>query len=1069
MVPASSIAATLGPSPRRYPCFAAQTIIGLVLASLALGVTFAGDATHPRPSLVHKFWGVQDGAPDELTALAQTTDGYLWLGAVSGLYRFDGMHFERYRPLSGPDLPSTNVRGLFAPPTGGLWIGYRFGGFSFLNGGRLTNYDKEAASTGSVSHFVQGADGIVWAVATTGLWRFVGSQWEHLGADWNPPAFTENFLGFDRAGYLWAREIGRLLFLRPGGTRFEVVEEGLDAIEFDVAGFLLDADGYVVTSPAWAPRSPAPKGGPTAYPPLKDHLNGLIDREGGVWMSQGGLAHLWPEGALEDALNATRFEPGPLISGQASRELLLVASDGRSQVENFNIHVYVISKLLDREGNVWFGSSGGLHRFFYKRFFQLDLPDLTGPVAVVADGQGGVWAGAQGTRLFHVPSGRPTWAAKPGDWKVQVAYLGPAGDLWIGTSSDLWHETLSDRHPIHASGERSATLAAFQNHTGRAWERVDLPPQVAGKAGYLQALTQDRQGGLWVSLGRHGLYRLADGVWTPYGGRDDLPKTGVVSEFTDAAGRVWFGFTRNQLAVLDGDRVRVFGPDDGLRVGNVTAMAGRGPDIWIGGEVGLQRYSGGRLHAFVADDDLMLRGVSGIVERANGDLWLNGLTGIFHIDAAEIARAERSPAHRITGEHFGGRDGLPGFAAQLRPLTSAFEGPDGRLWFAVSSGVVWLDPESAQHPVSPLPITIQSVLVDDAPVHQDPPLRLPPHTSAVQIAYAAVSLSSPEAVRYRYRLSGIDKEWREVRVANPVTYRNLSPGTYRFTVGASNTNGAWSDRLATVTFTLLPAFYQTGWFVALCAVAAAGALSLMFLFRLKQATRRLQSQLEARLGERERIARELHDTLLQGVQGLLLKLQAVANRMPPEDPTRRSIEATLDDADRVVAEGRDRVRDLRDGALPIHDLPAALRRVAEECPGGRIADLEVKVEGDARDLHPMVLEESYAIGREAVTNALTHSRGEHVAIEIGYAPAQFLLRVRDDGRGIDPAILETGGRDGHWGLQGMRERARRIGAHLELRSGPGVGTEIELTVSAKTAYRSAGSRRSKLTVNPRSG
>jgi len=1034
--------------------------MGFVLANLVLGLTFAGDATPPRPSLVHSFWGLRDGAPVDITALAQMSDGYLWVGAVSGLYRFDGMRFERYRPLSGPDLPSTNVRGLFAPPTGGLWIGYRFGGFSFLDRGRLTNYDKEAASTGSVSHFVQGPDGIVWAVASTGLWRFAGSQWQHLGDDWNPPAFTEDFLGFDRAGNLWARELGRLLFLRPGGRRFEVVEKGLEHIEFDAAGFLLDADGYVVTSPAWAPRTPGPKEGPAAYPPVTDHLNGLIDREGGVWMSMVGLGHLWPEGGLEDALNAARFEERPIAPGQAAREFLLVTSDGRSQVENLDFRVNIQAKLLDREGNVWFGSYGGLHRFFYKKFFQLDLPGLSGPVALVADGQGGVWAGAQETSLFHVPSGKPTWVMNLGDWKVQVAYLGPAGDLWIGTTTDLWHETPSDRHSAHASGERSATRAALESHTGRTWERVDLPPEVVGNTGYLQALTQDRQGGLWVSLGRHGLYRVAHGVWTPNGGRDDLPKSGVVSEFTDATGRVWFGFTRNQLAVLDGDRVRVFGPDDGLRVGNVTAIAGRGPDVWIGGEFGLQRYRGGRLHAFVAEDELMLRGISGIVERSNGDLWLNGLTGISHLDAAEIARAERDPAHRITGERFGGRDGLPGFAAQLRPLATAFEGPDGRLWFAVSDGALWLDPEHAQHPVSPPPITIQSILVDDASVDRGQPLRLPPRTSTVQIAYAAVSLSSPEAVRYRYRLSGIDKEWREVRAANPVTYRNLSPGDYRFTVGASDTNGAWSDRLATVTFTLLPAFYQTGWFLALCAVAAAGALSLIFLLRLKQATRRLQSQLEARLGERERIARELHDTLLQGVQGLLLKLQAVANRMPPEDPTRRSIEATLDHADRVVAEGRDRVRDLRDGALPIHDLPAALRRVGEECPGGRIAAFEVKVAGDARDLHPMVLEESYAIGREALTNALTHSRGEHVAVEIGYAPAQFRLRVRDDGRGIDPAILETGGRDGHWGLQGMRERARRIGAHLELRSGPGGGTEIELTVSAKTAYRSGASRRS---------
>jgi signal transduction histidine kinase len=288
-----------------------------------------------------------------------------------------------------------------------------------------------------------------------------------------------------------------------------------------------------------------------------------------------------------------------------------------------------------------------------------------------------------------------------------------------------------------------------------------------------------------------------------------------------------------------------------------------------------------------------------------------------------------------------------------------------------------------------------------------------------------------------------------------VSWRNLAPGSYRFTVEASDASGAWSSNRATVGFTLLPTFYQTTWFALLCLAAATAAISLLFLLRLRQATRRVRMQLEVRLSERERIARELHDTLLQSVQGLILKFQGIANDIPGGAPSRQAIERTLDHADRVVAEGRSRVRALRGVAIVIDDLPAALQRGAEELLGGERATIRTAVEGQPRDLHPMVLEEAYEIGREALANALVHSGAACIEVEVEYGPAQFHLRVKDDGRGIDAAILEKGGRENHFGLQGMRERARRIGAQLTLPSRPGGGTEITLTVPAATAYRAA--------------
>ena len=338
---------------------------------------------------------------------------------------------------------------------------------------------------------------------------------------------------------------------------------------------------------------------------------------------------------------------------------------------------------------------------------------------------------------------------------------------------------------------------------------------------------------MWVSFGRHGLYRLADGVWTSYGGREDLPKTGVVIEFTDSLGRVWFGYTESQLAVLDDDHVQVFGPNDGIRVGNITAIYGRGSVIWIGGEFGLQQFDHGHFHNIQATDDELLRGISGIVEMANGDLWLNGLGGIFHLRRSEISEALKNPAYQVKGEHLGVREGLPGFPAQLRPLNTAIEGTDGRLWFATSGGVVWLDPARPEKNVPPPPITIQSVSADDKNYQLGSALKFPAHTSSVQISYASISLSDPTTVHFRYKLQETDKDWHEVASANPVSYRNLAPGSYHFSVMATDTNGMWSDKVATTEFAILPAFYQTRWFLALCVAAALAALYLLYLLRLR--------------------------------------------------------------------------------------------------------------------------------------------------------------------------------------------------------------------------------------------
>jgi len=747
----------------------------------------------------HDFWTFKEGAPADVACLAQTNDGFLWLGGTNGLFRFDGTRFEPFSSPFGDRLLSTDLYSLFGPPSGGLWIGYKFGGFSFLDKGRVTNY---ASETGSVYGFAQDRDGIVWAGTSTGLWRFDHSGWQHIAVAWNAPAGRFYNIGFDSEGILWALVGGfespkDLIYLIPGTRHFKTAGRNLP-----VTGFTWEPDRTVLTAPV-APRVSDSGGGsderPRAYPVTTKNLQ-MVDRNNSVWISpfDKPVVMRLPKDSLRDVQNK--------------------ASTAIS--ETYNINPFEMAELVDREGNIWFGDTRGLHRFFYTPLIRQEFPKETSGAsdfAVVADDNGAVWIsfGSSGANviadLYHVRDGKAE--RRLPQVTSGFAYRAADKTFWFSGEGCLWHLVGDD------------------------FIRVNLPAEMVNQFDFLQTITGDQQGGLWVSFGRHGLYRLANGSWTPYGGRDDLPKTGVylMTAFTDSLGRVWFGYAKSELAVLDGDRVRRFGPSDGLQAGNITAIYGRGPEIWIGGEFGLEQFDQGRFHKIAAVDDQGLRGISGIAETPEGDLWLNAISGIFHIRKAEISQALKDPAYRVKGEHFGIREGLSGVANQTRPFPTAIEGTDGRLWFTLRNGVVWLDPAGrSERRTMPPPITIQSVSADDKFYAPDPRLSLPAHTSSVQVSYSAVSLSDPEAIRFRYKLQEIDKDWHEAAAAAPVTYRNLPPGSYHFSVEASDTNGVWSGAPANLAFTILPAFYQTSWFRLLCVAAFLAFLWGLYQLRVQQ-------------------------------------------------------------------------------------------------------------------------------------------------------------------------------------------------------------------------------------------
>jgi signal transduction histidine kinase len=352
-------------------------------------------------------------------------------------------------------------------------------------------------------------------------------------------------------------------------------------------------------------------------------------------------------------------------------------------------------------------------------------------------------------------------------------------------------------------------------------------------------------------------------------------------------------------------------------------------------------------------------------------------------------------------------------------------------------------------------VFVEGVVADGKSYRTLTGLKIAPNVQNLQIDYTALDLSIPERVRFRYQLEGADAGWLDVQTRRQAYYTKLRPGKYRFHVIACNSDGVWNEAGAALAFTIAPAFYQTLWYRILLGVAALGMIWLIHNLRLRQATAQMEARLGERLEERGRIARELHDTLIQSVDGLMLRLQTALNESDPKR-SHQMIEKALDSADEVMAEGRQRVQMLRAEAITVTELSAALSTYGNELAEVHRVAFTIALVGSPKPMDAFVRDEVYRIGREALGNAFHHSSATTIEVEITYDRALLRVRVRDNGVGIDPQILD-GGKPGHYGLTGMRERAQTVGGRLVIWSRSGAGTEIDLEIPAHVAYQN-GSR-----------
>lgn len=934
--------------------------------------------------LQHRAYPSRDGAPSSGTAMAQTPDGFLWIATQNGLYRFDGVHFDNSVTRL---LPTTSIFSLYSEPNGDLWIGYTFGGASVLHEGKISNIPASNLPGGSVIGFARSTGNTLWIATTRGVVWQKGDHWVRAGP-------SQGYLGHQPQ---WLGKVDGQIYLFDTDTAYVLDQHDNQFRPVDFLQAKHDLIGLATgvalnkSEPYWA---------------------SLRDPSGALWFTredQEGISRSrWSNG--NSAASEEHFNRRDGLTGQ-----------------------FVLIYFMDRESNVWVATEGGIDRFSVGKFtpvrFPNNVPNDVTNIAIAADAKGGVWVGSLREYGLYIKDDQNPVRVAGFGLGADCAAVSLRGVVWMPGRNDL--ETYDGSRVKHIAPPPD-TL------TDSRGERVLQA---------CQGIAEDAAGNVWASIAKAGVFRLSSETWTLNGGLKALPDGPAIRVLADESGRIWLTYPGNRIAVVDHDQVTSYNIKHGLKVGNVLALYVRGAHAWATGDNGVGYLSrSGTCTSLIGRGGNAFRDVSGVVETPAGELWLNGPDGVYRILADEIAKWLKQPGYTPAYELFTQADGINGVPLTIRPGPTMVQSTDGRIWVATKQNLSWIDPAHIRRNMIAPDVAITSLTSGSSRWLAPAETSLPPNSRGIHIAYTAPSLSMPERVHFKYRLKGVDQGWQDDGGRREAFYTNMQPGSYRFEVLAFNEDDIASPQPTTLDFTIMPAYYQMAWFKALAACVIVLALWLVYVLRLRFIERRYRLLMIERHSERERIARDLHDTLLQGMQGILLQIETLSNSRDLSDTQRQRVAKIEKKMRESLIEGRDAISALRQAESDHADLIGRLKAISTDAAAHSDTRLSVVVDGEPRSLCVTHCEEMIAIVRESVINAFKHAQAEWVVVSVNYTDDALTVDVTDNGIGITEEKIHAKQIEGHWGIAGMRERATKLGGRLTIRRANPRGTTVELVL-----------------------
>ena len=1008
--PRTTIAATLG------SC--------LTCVLLLAGSVHALDPNKRVTQYIHTSWRARDAT--SAYGIAQTSDGFLWF--TSGdMMTFDGLRFTSW---DGPPNGGSITKGagfgqivqVFGDHGGGLWV-FGLRGIVHLKGRVVTSqFDLEGIRT--LQNVSEDDDGSIWVVRGNNsisdlpLCHVTDRAVKCFGkADGIPISPVNSILADGKSGF-WLGGQTALVHWHDGVSETYPIR-GLKSNlgHPGIAGLARGPDGSLwVGILASGPGRGLGRLINGAFQPfVTPSFDGskltvhsiTFDGDGNLWVGTYGAGIFRIQGSMVDHFGRTEGLSSDLVN----------------------------AVFVDREGILWAATPAGIDKFRDPPVASFSSVEGLGndlPDGVLASRDGTIWIANLGS-LDHIEkngtvSSFRTRDGLPGN-RVASMLEDRAGNLWVGADDGLY---------------------ILKN---RRFHRLPEPDHQP--LGLVVGMAEDIDGNIWVECASKPpkLVRIRD-----FQVREEFPESQVPSGRTlapDPHVGIWIGTLNGDLALFRHGVLETFPLNTKGDPFIHQIIPNADGSVLAGSADGLVGLRSGKVQRMTTRNGLPCNFVTSFIQDREKRWWLYTDCGIVELPDSELQRWWTNPdvmvQTRVYDELDGARAGRPNF-------NSAAYSSDGRVWFAQGNLVQMVEPSRLSQKALPAVTYVESVMVDRKEFAATDNLKLSPHPRDVQIDYTSPTFSIPQKVNFRYRLDGYDRDWHEAGTRRQAFYTDLPPGKYFFRVIACNSDGVWNDNAAKLDFSIAPAYYQTNWFRALCATVFLVLLWAAYQTRVRHLQRQFALTLEARVGERTRIARDLHDTLLQSFHGLLFRFQAARNLLPKRlEEATQALDSALIRAEQALEEGRRSIQELRPGLSAESDLNQMLIATGQELASSRQNDgnpprFEVIVEGERHGLAPMVQEEILRIARELLRNAFQHAHAHRIEAEIRYDADVFRMLVRDDGRGIDPKILKDGGRPGHWGMAGVHERARGIGARLEFWSEAGAGTEARLTLPAAIAY-----------------